>query len=211
MNKLSVLVFSVAFIVISAFSTASATDLDAAWLEYENARNLMQESFRQLDEGWVVALSANTTVRDGISGFNNSWDLVQNSWVEIDAARAIVASTLNIYLSDSSERGIRPRLSGGIRAVSRDTVSTLPLTPPARALVGVDAPAGSYAALDQSWFILNGAWEAIDAGWVDLNKAWLSIGLKSDYLKGAWAAADAEWAKTNTAWAEINAAWASKQ
>ena len=205
MNKVSVLVFSLAVVVFSAFSTASATDnLDAAWAEYEQSRNLFLDSEIQLGQSWGTFNSSYDSVENGYSSLMDSWNLIDNAWVEIDAARAIVASTLKIKLYDHSPRGSRPMgLSGG--NITRNVV--IGLTPAPRNFEEFNDP---YRALDLSWDILRLGWIAVDKGWAELNAAWATAAQDSDLLATYWANADAEWAKINTAWAEIDAAWKNK-
>jgi len=143
-NKLPVLIFSIAIVVFSAFSTASAQDLQASWLEYQNARTLLNESFVAIDESWAI--------------FNSSWNITENyqqvdasyvetirAWNEVKAAEALVASTLGIILESPGGR------VGGL--------------PPLRS----SRPQRSSTKVDAEWANINAAWAAINAAWAGQN------------------------------------------
>ncbi len=205
MNKLSVLIISFAVVVFSAFSTASATDLKSAWLEYETARNTLNDSYAQVNAAWAVLDDGKQNVMASYFQVQDSWDIIQNSWAEVDAARAIVASTLKITLSDSSERGSRPT-SDPLRQFSirlSRANQNAPWTP--------EPTWGSWDELSQAWASLDEAWAVVNAEWANLDDAWIALGRFNDIIVTYWTRTDEEWAKINTAWAEIDAAWASKQ
>ena len=205
MNKLSVLIISLAVVVFSAFSTASATDLKSAWLEYETARNTLNDSYAQVNAAWAVLNDASENgFRANYLQYQDNWDIIDNSWAEVDAARTIVASTLKITLSDSSERGIRSR-SGPFRPLSmrwiRDNQNA-PWTP--------EPTWGSWDELSQAWASLDEAWAVVNAAWAEIDDAWIALGQANEILARLWTEADAEWTKINAAWAEIDAAWKTK-
>jgi len=164
MNKLSVLVFSLAVVILSATSTAHATDLKSAWLEYQNARNLLNDSFAQIDAAWALADSGwDNGPKASRLQVIDSWNIISNSWAEIDAARAIVASTLKIYLSDSSERGRMPITPRGW--VSANSAWTELDSAWAGIRLGNEVIAGQWARTDEEWAKINTAWAEIDAAW----------------------------------------------
>lgn len=200
MNKLAVLVFSIAVVVLSVFSTVSAQDLNTSWLEYQNARNLLNDSYAQIDAAWVLADAGwengvvvnNQQVRD-------SWELIENAWAEIDTARVVVANTLNITLTDSSQRGFTP-IPVRLRTREYRDPTPLPYAP--------EPTWGSWDELTQAWVSLDQAWSAANSAWTELDRAWAGISVPTNQIAYQWTKADEEWAKINTAWAEINAVWA---
>jgi len=203
MNKLSVLFFSLVVVAFSAFSTASAQDLKASWIEYENARSLLAESYVQIDAAWVLAT-------DGwANGPRASVGLAQESvaataaaWAEIDAARAVIASTFKITLTDSETR-ITRLINPRVRPQVFRNSGPLPWTP--------EPTWGSWEELNQAWASMDQAWVEANNAWAELDSAWAGIAEGNEIAVSYWATADGEWAKVNAAWAEIDAVWASKQ
>jgi len=199
-KKISVLIFSLSLVVLSAFTTASAQDLKASWLEYQNARNLLNESSVAIDGAWGQLNSGWDNTYANFEQWANSWAIASSAWTEVDSARAIVASTLKITLTDSSPRGTRginPRVNRPDRA------SFVPWTP--------EPTWGSWEELGQAWASLDQGWAGANAAWAELDGAWVTLAAASDAVAGRWTKLDAEWAKINTAWAEIDAAWAGKK
>jgi len=198
-NKLPVLIFSIAIVVFSAFSTASAQDLQASWLEYQNARTLLNESFVAIDESWAI--------------FNSSWNITENyqqvdasyvetirAWNEVKAAEALVASTLGIILESPGGRvgGLPPLRSSRPQRSS----NTVPWTP--------EPTWGSWEELNKAWASLDSGWAEANTAWNRLDILWVDLGEQSGVIADYWAKVDAEWANINAAWAAINAAWAGQ-
>lgn len=204
MNRVSVLVFSLAIVVLSAFSTAYAQDLKASWLEYQNGRQQLNDSYKQIDSLWTQ-LYEYASEWETIQGANyaqavNSWDLIESSWAQVDSARIIVANTLKIHLSDSSVRGSRP---AAISIYTPARTSAKPWTP--------EPTWGSWEELNAAWASLDQAWSLSSSAWTELDQAWITISRTTSAIANYSFSADDEWAKINAAWAEIDAAWASKR
>ena len=203
MNKLSVLVFSLTVVVFSVFSIASAQDLKTSWLEYENARHLLTESYNQIDAAWVLADEGWVNgPRASVGQAQESVAATAPAWAEIDVARAVIASTFKITLTDSEIR-ITRLINPRVRPRVSRTSGPLPWTP--------EPTWGSWEELNQAWASIDQAWAQANSAWAELDSAWAGIAAGNEIAAEAWATADNEWAKVNAAWAEIDAIWASKQ
>lgn len=199
MNKLSVLIFSLSVVVLSVFTTASAQDLKASWLEYESARNLLIESSVAIDESWIQLNAGWDTTYANFEHWADSWAITKNSWTEVEAARALVVSTLKITLSDISPHVSRSR---NPRTGRPERQSTVVLAP--------EPTWGSSEELDQAWASLDKAWATANDAWAEIDIAWATIGATGDLIANRWTSLDTEWVKIDTAWAEIDAAWAGE-
>lgn len=204
MHKFRIIAFSLLVLVLSVFTTASAQDLKASWLEYQNARHTLNDSYAQLDDVWTginrYAPDWENRSQAIYAQATHSWDLIESSWAQVDAARITVANTLKIHLSDSSTRGSRP---AAINIISPVRTSAKPWTP---------EPTWG------SWEELNHAWASLDQAWISSSSAWDEVTAASRTFSGTIGAisqysysANDEWEKLNAAWAEIDAAWASKR
>lgn len=201
MNKFKITMLSLSVLVISTFTTALATDLKSAWLEYEQARITLHESFKAIDHAWNEASGAWTQLDSVWNEINNSWNVVDSAWVEVENARAIVASSLKIKLYDSSPRITRETCP---RTYHQSTMRHYekPYTP--------EPTWGSWDELSHAWTSLDKGWISANGAWAELDKAWPELGAAYDEAAQAWTCIDQAFAQTATAFQEIDAAWAKK-
>jgi len=199
MNKFRVLSSSLLLLIFSVFSTALAQhELQAAWQEYQHARTELAQSFTAVDSAWNEVSGSWLELNGVWNELANSWNVVDSGWVEVEQARAIVASSLHITLYDSSPRITRwsnPRT----RTQSIYRSQYTPWTP--------EPSYGSWADLSNSWDALDAAWATADGAWAELERAWAELSLAHDEVAHAWTFIDQAFQQTSVAFDEIDRAW----